>query len=62
MCISPSATVLQNMETLPWSGTVHVTCEDRYKVNIKWYGFELCVICHTEHGNPTLEWNSPCHM
>jgi hypothetical protein len=32
VCISPSASVLQNMETLPWSGTVHVTCEDHYKV------------------------------
>ncbi|CAG2246842.1 CEP192 [Mytilus edulis] len=32
ICISPSARVLQNMETLPWQGTVHISCEHQYKI------------------------------
>ncbi|XP_021379779.1 uncharacterized protein LOC110467151 [Mizuhopecten yessoensis] len=32
VCLSPSAAVFQSYDQLPWSGTIHVICDNQYKV------------------------------
>ncbi|XP_033755501.1 uncharacterized protein LOC117338316 isoform X2 [Pecten maximus] len=54
VCLSPSAAVFQSFDQLPWSGKIHVNCDNQYKVLLVQIRNDLILDGSTLVNNNTL--------
>ncbi|XP_060078039.1 uncharacterized protein LOC132557559 [Ylistrum balloti] len=54
VCLSPNAAVFQSFDQLPWSGTIHVNCDNQYKILLVQIRNDLVLDGSTLVNNNTL--------